>query len=68
MMPRATLDEKSVGVRQGSPDELKLQALEVRGDKARAKILYRTPYPTPQQVKNVPAILRHFKRTRRKSE
>jgi hypothetical protein len=46
------------------PDDLKEKALRVTGGKARAKILYRTPYPTPQQVKNVPTILRHFKRKR----
>jgi hypothetical protein len=50
------------------PDERKLQASQVRGDKARARILYDTPYPSVQQVKNVPSILRHFARTRQKSE
>jgi len=50
------------------PDESKLEALRVRGDKARARILYRTSYPTQQQVKNVPAILRHFRQTRQQSE
>lgn len=45
------------------PDERKRRALAARGGKARAKILYQTSYPTPQQVKNVPAILRHYKRT-----
>jgi hypothetical protein len=50
------------------PDERKLQALEARGGKARAQILYNVKYPTPQQIKNVPSILRHFQRTREKSE
>ena len=49
-------------------DELKAKALEVQGGTARAKILYQTSYPTPQQVKNVPAVLRHFERTHRKAE
>lgn len=43
-------------------DERKLQALGASGGKARAKILYDVKYPTPQQIKNVPAILRHFGR------
>jgi hypothetical protein len=46
------------------PDELKQQALGVSGGKARAQILYRTNYPTPQQVKNVSSILRHHRRKR----
>jgi hypothetical protein len=58
--------------RRGRPtvisDELKLQALSVQGGKARAKILYKTSYPTAQQVKNVSSLLRHFDQTRRKSE
>ena len=49
-------------------DKLKLQALGVRGGKARAKILYGTLYPSSQQVKNVASILRHFERTRGTSE
>lgn len=48
--------------------ELKLQALQVRGTRERAKILYRTPYPSAQQVKNLSAILAHFKRTHFKTE
>jgi hypothetical protein len=46
------------------PDELKERALGVKGGKERAKILYQTRYPTVQQVKNVPTILRHFNRKR----
>lgn len=41
-------------------DELKMKALSVQGNNARAQILYGTKYPTPQQKKNVWAILRHF--------
>src|SRR5260370_5722209 len=40
-------------------NELKQEALGVRGGRARAQILYGTNYPQPQQVKNVSAILRH---------
>jgi len=43
-------------------NELKEKALAVRGGKERAKILYQTQYPTVQQVKNVPTILKHFNR------
>jgi hypothetical protein len=50
------------------PDELKLRALSVKGGKARAQILYCTSYPTPQQVKNVPTILRHFESRRQTPE
>jgi hypothetical protein len=42
------------------PDERKERALAVLGGKARAQILYATKYPTPQQVKNVSSILRHY--------
>jgi Queuosine biosynthesis protein QueC len=42
------------------PDERKQRALAVRGGKARAQILYATKYPTPQQVKNVSSILKHY--------
>jgi hypothetical protein len=42
------------------PDELKKRALAVKGGKARAQILYKTKYPSPQQVKNVHSILRHY--------
>jgi hypothetical protein len=45
-------------------DELKERALRIKGGKERAKIIYQTRYPTVQQVKNVPAILRHFSRKR----
>jgi hypothetical protein len=44
------------------PDERKQRALAVRGGKARAQILYATKYPTPQQVKNVSSILKHYRR------
>jgi hypothetical protein len=42
------------------PAELKLKALQVKGGTARAQILYETNYPTAQQIKNVPSILKHF--------
>jgi hypothetical protein len=42
------------------PDERKQRALAARGGKARAQILYATKYPTPQQVKNVSSILKHY--------
>jgi len=45
-------------------DELKEKALLVAGGKARAQILYKTHYPTPQQVKNVPTILKNYKKKR----
>jgi hypothetical protein len=45
------------------PDDLKRKALSVKGGKARAQIIYGTKYPTPQQKKNVSAILRHFQST-----
>lgn len=41
-------------------DELKERALAAKGGKARAQILYGTNYPTPQQIKNVPSILKHY--------
>jgi hypothetical protein len=50
------------------PDERKLRALNVSGNRERARILYNTRYPTPQQVKNVSAILRHFGRSRQQPE
>ena len=69
----ATAPEQRVGqtVRRrarGRPteisDELKERALQIKGGKERAKILYQTRYPTVQQVKNVPTILKHFNRKR----
>ena len=49
------------------PDELKRKALaakcEGKSNKELAKILYTNTYPSPQQVKNVPSILRHFRKT-----
>lgn len=50
------------------PEERKRKALAVQGGKARAQILYAARYPTPQQIKNVSSILRHFQRTHQKSE
>jgi hypothetical protein len=44
------------------PDERKQRALAAQGGKARAQILYATKYPTPQQVKNVSSILKHYRR------
>ena len=49
------------------PDELKLKALNAKGGKARAQILYQTTHPTVQQVKNVPSIINNFKRTHQSS-
>jgi hypothetical protein len=49
-------------------DELKKEALGAKGGAARAKILYQTRYPTPQQVKNVPSILRHYQRSHPNTE
>jgi hypothetical protein len=46
------------------PDELKQRALAAQGGRARAQILYVTNYPTPQQVKNVSSILRHYRKKR----
>jgi hypothetical protein len=45
-------------------DDLKEKALGVKGGKERAKILYQTRYPTVQQVKNVPTLLKHYSRKR----
>jgi hypothetical protein len=45
------------------PDSLKDQALAVKGGKARAAILYKTKYPSSQQVKNVSSILKHFQKS-----
>jgi hypothetical protein len=42
------------------PYERKQQALEIQGNAARARILYATRYPSPQQVKNVSSILKHY--------
>ncbi len=50
------------------PDDRKRQALRAKGGKARAQILYNTKYPTPQQIKNVRSILRHFEKTHQPSE
>ena len=61
-------DPKSVPrKKRGRPttisDDRKRRALSVKGGKARAQILYNTRYPSPQQIKNVRSILRHFERT-----
>jgi hypothetical protein len=42
------------------PDEQKKRALQVKGGKARAKILYAIPYPTPQQIKNTYSIMKYY--------
>jgi hypothetical protein len=49
-------------------DALKERALVAQGGKARARILYETRYPTPQQVKNVSSILKHYQRTRQPNQ
>lgn len=75
MVPPGTLDsnlESSFRRKRGRPAKidsaLKEKALKVEGGKARAQILYQTHYPTPQQVKNVSAILRHYKKSRPSTE
>jgi hypothetical protein len=50
------------------PDERKRLALSVNGNRERARILYNTKFPTPQQVKNVYSILRHYQRTFKQAE
>ena len=59
-----TVRRKARGRPTEISDELKKKALQVKGGKERAKILYQTRYPTVQQVKNVPAILKHYNRKR----
>jgi hypothetical protein len=59
-----TVRRKARGRPTEISDELKEKALQIKGGKERAKILYQTRYPTVQQVKNVPTILRHFSRKR----
>ena len=49
-------------------DALKERALVAKGGTARARILYETRYPTPQQVKNVSSILKHYQRKRRPNQ
>jgi hypothetical protein len=45
------------------PLELKRKAAEIVGtNRDRAKILYQTDYPNGQQVKNVPTVLRKYRR------
>jgi hypothetical protein len=61
-------DRKPRGRPTEIADTLKERALRASGGQERARILYQTRYPTPQQIKNVPSILRHFKRTREKPE
>ncbi|MEP7354190.1 MAG: hypothetical protein ABI824_13250 [Acidobacteriota bacterium] len=55
------------GKKRGRPskmsDDLKREALKQKGNRPRACILYGTKFPTPQQVKNVSTILRHFRTT-----
>jgi hypothetical protein len=50
------------------PDERKQRALETHGGRARAQILYDTKYPTPQQVKNVSAIMKHYSAKRKPNQ
>jgi hypothetical protein len=52
---------------QTIPDELKLKALNAKGGKERARILYGTKFPTRQQINNTYSILRNYKK-KRKSE
>lgn len=62
------MDDSRPKRKRGRPteiaDERKQRALAVQGGKARAQILYGTKHPTPQQVKNVPTILRHYLKQR----
>jgi hypothetical protein len=68
--PSAIVEQvrKKRGRPQEISDDLKRKALETKGNRERAKVLYRKAYPTPQEVKNVPSILRHFNRTRNPPE
>jgi hypothetical protein len=50
--------------RPAFPNSRKEAARQVKGNRERAKILYNTSYPTPQQVKNVGSIMRHYERAR----
>ena len=58
--------------RRGRPSQIpearKLLALSAKGNRNRAQILYETKFPTPQQVKNVSSILRHYQRRSRQAE
>jgi hypothetical protein len=62
---------KKRGRPQTIPDENKVAALRVKDDKGSnrdaAKKIYGEQYPTPQQVKNVPSILRSYKKKVEKS-
>ena len=49
-------------------DALKERALLAKGGTARARILYETKYPTPQQVKNVSSILKHHQGKRQPNQ
>ncbi len=68
LAPEPSVPPRKRGRPTTIPDDLKLKALQVQGNKARAAILYKTAYPNPQQVKNVRSILRHFERKRLKPE
>jgi hypothetical protein len=61
---QAKIPRKKRGRPMEIPDELKQRALLAKSGRERAKILYRTPYPTAQQVKNVPTILKYFRHKR----
>jgi hypothetical protein len=49
------------------PDKRKADAAVIKqnggSNRDAAKKIYNTPYPSPQQVKNVPTILRHYQAT-----
>ena len=61
------VEKRRVGCPTKIPKERKLAALQVKREgvtnRECAKILYDLKHPTPQQVKNVPAILKHFIRS-----
>src|ERR1041385_1507530 len=66
---RHAMPQKIGKKKRGRPptisEERKAAALQAKTDggtnRDAAKLIYGTRYPTPQQVKNVPAILRHHK-------
>ena len=71
-VPSTEQDQKpTLKRRPGRPtqisDDRKRRALSAKGGKARAQIIYDTKYPTAQQIKNVPSILRHYQRTHQES-
>jgi hypothetical protein len=62
-------EKKKRGRHQVIPDERKKAAAELKAaggtNREAAVALYGIKYPSPQQVKNVPAILKHYARVRK---